>query len=74
MLSDCAVAIAIAISHALNLTTAEQDDGLAAGVTGQQGMLTPPGHLIPPLVCPGIRVCITCFVFYLGLTRLIIMI
>jgi hypothetical protein len=21
--------------------------------TGQQGMLTPPGHLVPPVVCPG---------------------
>ena len=27
--------------------------GLAAGVTGQQGMLTPPWHLIPPLVFRG---------------------
>jgi hypothetical protein len=26
-----------------------------AGVTGQQGMLTPPWHLIPPLVFPGVR-------------------
>jgi hypothetical protein len=25
--------------------------GLTAGVTGQQGMLTPPWHLIPPLIC-----------------------
>ena len=41
-------------------------------MTGQQGMLTPPRHLIPPLVCPGVRVCTTLvFVFYLGLTILI---
>jgi hypothetical protein len=31
--------------------------GLAVGVTGQQGMLTPPSHLILPLVCPGVHVC-----------------
>ena len=49
-----------------------QDYGLTAGVTGQQGMLTPPRHLIPPLVCPEVRDCPTLvFVFYLGLTRLI---
>jgi hypothetical protein len=30
--------------------------GLTAGVNGQQGMLTPPWHLIPPLVFPGVRV------------------
>jgi hypothetical protein len=29
--------------------------GLTAGVTGQQGMLTPP-YLIPPLAFPGVRV------------------
>ena len=32
----------------------DQDYGLTAGVTVQQGMLTPPRHLIPPLVCPGV--------------------
>jgi hypothetical protein len=26
------------------------------GVTGRQGMLTPPRHLIPPPVFPGVRV------------------
>jgi hypothetical protein len=31
--------------------------GLIAGVTGRQGMLTPPRHLIPPLVYPEVRVC-----------------
>jgi hypothetical protein len=31
--------------------------GLTAGVTGRHGMLTLPRHLIPPLVCPGVRVC-----------------
>ena len=46
--------------------------GLTVGVTGQQGMLTPPRHLIPPLVYPGPRICLTLvFVFYLGLTILI---
>jgi hypothetical protein len=30
--------------------------GLTAGVTGRQEMLTPPRHLIPPLVFPGVRV------------------
>jgi hypothetical protein len=29
---------------------------LTAGATGQQGMLTPPRHLIPPLAGPGVRV------------------
>jgi hypothetical protein len=27
--------------------------GFVAGVTGRHGMLTPPRHLIPPLVHPG---------------------
>jgi hypothetical protein len=27
--------------------------GLMMGVTGQQGMVSPPGRLIPPLACPG---------------------
>jgi hypothetical protein len=27
-----------------------------AGVTRRQGMLTPPWHLIPPLVFPGVHV------------------
>ena len=30
--------------------------GLTAGVTGQQGMLNPPRHLIPPPVYLGVRV------------------
>jgi hypothetical protein len=30
--------------------------GLTAGVTGQQGMLTPPWHLIPPLIYSEVRV------------------
>jgi hypothetical protein len=30
-----------------------------SGVTSQQSMLTLPRHLIPPLVCPGVRVCLT---------------
>ena len=42
------------------------DYGLTVGVTGQQGMLTPPRHLIPPLVYPGIHV-----VFHIGIVRLI---
>ena len=50
----------------------DQDYGLTADVTGQQGMLTPPRHLIPTLVCPGVRDCPTLvFVFYFGLARLI---
>jgi hypothetical protein len=31
--------------------------GFTANVIGQQRMLTPPRHLIPPLVFPGIHVC-----------------
>jgi hypothetical protein len=30
--------------------------GLTAGVNGRQWMLTPPGHLILPLICPEVRV------------------
>jgi hypothetical protein len=30
--------------------------GLTVGATGQQGMLTPPRHLIPPLAGPRVRV------------------
>jgi hypothetical protein len=38
--------------------------GLTAGVTGRKGMLTPPRHLMPPLVFPEVRVCpILSFVF-----------
>jgi hypothetical protein len=41
------------------------------GVTGRQGMLTPPRHLIPPLVYPEVSVChILRFVFSTGLTKL----
>jgi hypothetical protein len=29
---------------------------LTAGVTGRLGMLAPPRYLIPPLVCPRVRV------------------
>ena len=31
--------------------------GLMAGVTGRQGMLAPPWHLLPPLMCSEVRVC-----------------
>ena len=34
-------------------------------MTGQQGMLTPPRHLIPPLVFPGVRVSLIFTVDYL---------
>ena len=42
----------------------DQDYGLTAGVTGQQGMLTPPRHLIPPLVCPGSVFAQLLFLYY----------
>jgi hypothetical protein len=43
---------------------------LTAGLTGQQGMLTPPWHLIPPLVFPGVRVSLIFNVDYsINLTR-----
>jgi hypothetical protein len=32
------------------------DMGRMAGATGRQGMLTPPWHLIPPLICSEVRV------------------
>jgi hypothetical protein len=42
-----------------------------AGVTGQQGMLTPPRHPIPPSMYSKVRVCpILKFVFPTGLMRL----
>jgi hypothetical protein len=45
---------------------------LTAGVTGQQGMLIPPWHLIPPLIYSEARVTpILWFVFPIELTRLI---
>ena len=39
------------------LRLSDLDYWLTAGVTGQQGMLTPPRHLVPSLVYPGVRVC-----------------
>jgi hypothetical protein len=36
----------------------ELELGLTARVTGQQGMFTPPMHLIPPLAYPEVRVCL----------------
>jgi hypothetical protein len=45
--------------------------GLWAGVTGRLGILTPPWHLILPLIYPEVRVCpILKFVFPTGLMRL----
>jgi hypothetical protein len=42
-----------------------------AGVTGRQGMLTPPRHLIPSLVHPEVLVCpILKRIFLAGLMRL----
>ena len=48
-----------------------------ASVSGQQGMLTLPRHLIPPLVhvYPGVRVChslMFVFLFFVWITRLIL--
>jgi hypothetical protein len=46
--------------------------GLTAGATSQQEMFTPPRHLIPPLVCPEVRVCpVLGFLFLTGFMRLI---
>jgi hypothetical protein len=43
---------------------------ITAAVTVSQGILTPPRHLIPPLVYPGVRVCpILWFVFPIELMR-----
>jgi hypothetical protein len=39
-------------------------DRLTDRLTGQQGMLTPPWHLIPPLVFPGVRVSLILIVGY----------
>jgi hypothetical protein len=38
------------------------EKGHTAGVTGQQGMLTPPWHLIPPLIQSEVRVLFVIFV------------
>jgi hypothetical protein len=38
--------------------------GLTAGAAGRQGMLTPPRHLISPLVFPGVRVSLAIIVGY----------
>jgi hypothetical protein len=45
--------------------------GLTAGVSSQQGMLTPPWYLIPPLIHSEVRVRPFWFAFSLGLMRLI---
>ena len=49
------------------------DYWIPAGVTGQQGMLTPPRHLISTLVYPGSGFAMLSFLywFFLGITRLI---
>jgi hypothetical protein len=39
-----------------NASTSNVEIGLTAGVTGQQGMLTPPWHLTPPLIYSVVRV------------------
>jgi hypothetical protein len=50
----------------------DMEIGFMAGVTSQQGMLTPPSHLIPPLVYPKVRVCLfPKFIFPTGFMRLI---
>ena len=55
----CFIAIVKSVIHTLIdyglFRLPDQDYGLTEGVTGQQGMLTPPRHLIPPLVCPEVR-------------------
>jgi hypothetical protein len=38
------------------MVKSELEIGLTAGVTGQQGMLTPPFHLIKPLHLSGVCV------------------
>lgn len=49
-----------------------QDIRLTAYVAGQHGMLTPPRHLVPPLVCPGVRVCPSLdLVFSIGNMRMV---
>jgi hypothetical protein len=50
----------------------ELELGFTAGVTGRQGILTPPRHLIPSLVYPEVRVCsVLGFVFPAGFLILI---
>ena len=45
--------VPIVTSNCSSLFSLKMHFGLAAGVTSQQGMLTPPWHLIPPLVFRG---------------------
>jgi hypothetical protein len=37
------------------LRLSDLEIGLKAGETGQHGMIIPPGHLIPSLMFPGVR-------------------
>jgi hypothetical protein len=37
-------------------TNKQKETGLTAVVIGEEGMLSSPGHLIPPPVCPETRV------------------
>ena len=59
---DCTILNCVAISgfHIFwlrMLPWPDLEDWLTVGVTGQQGILIPPWHLVPPLVYPGVHVC-----------------
>jgi hypothetical protein len=54
---DCGIFRSVHLLWTLNLTTdIIFEMGLTAGVTGQQGMLTPPRHLILPSHLSKVRV------------------
>jgi hypothetical protein len=71
MLSEVFYTNCWAIFDTLILTTVctirlpDLDLGFRVGVTSRQGMRTPPRHLIPPLICPEVRVCPILWLFFL---------
>lgn len=43
-----------------------------AGMADWRGILAPPGHLDPPLMCPGVRICLAIdFILYMGFVTLV---
>ena len=66
--SSKTIVINIAFDYGL-LRLPDLDYWFTAGVTGQQGMLTPPWHVFPHIVYPDVRVCralIFVFFFYIA--------
>ena len=50
----------------VSLRLPDLDYWLTSSVTGEHGMINPSRNLIPPLVYPGVRVCLALFFGFLG--------